>query len=331
LIILKFLLAGLIFVGTEATASSYAERSEIKKLVSELVTAHQFDENELLRIFSEVSYQSTPVRLMMPPDPNKPKPVRSWPAYRGKFITDQRIQDGMRFWAQNEEALNKAAQQYGVSPEIIVAIIGVETVFGQNKGSFRTLDTLTTLALDGPRRQEFFKSELRELLLLSRELGASPLAFYGSYAGAVGWPQFMPSSYRRYAVDFDGDGIVNLLDSPTDAIGSVAAYLAEHGWRPGEISAAHVRVPPNKAKALVSGLDTPHTTEQLKAAGVAFGEGILPAGAVSLIELPTPGKEPIYWVGFKNFETITRYNRSTFYAASVVDFARVLAERRAGL
>jgi membrane-bound lytic murein transglycosylase B len=189
------------------------------------------------------------------------------------------------------------------------------------------VDALATIAFDGPRRQEYFREELKELLLLAREIGVDPLAIKGSYAGAMGLPQFMPSSYRRHAVDFDGDGAIDLAGSPPDAIASVARYLRNHGWTPGEPARSRVKLPAGR-EDLVSGLKFTHTVADLKKKGVKFSTRQLPEGACSVIELPKPKAAPTYVVGFRNFEAITRYNRSTFYASAVLDLAEAVRSAR---
>jgi membrane-bound lytic murein transglycosylase B len=232
------------------------------------------------------------------------------------------------YWQANEDSLRRAEAQFGVPAEVILGILGVETAFGRNTGSFRVVDALATIAFDGPRRQDYFREELKELLLLSRERGMDPLAFKGSYAGAIGLPQFMPSSYRRHAVDFDGDGHVDLMGSPADAIASVASYLKAYGWTTGEPARARVKLPAGRESNLVSGLERVHTVAELKKNGVKFYGAGLPVSACSIIELPKPRAASKHLVGFGNFEAITRYNRSTFYASAVLDLADAIRSAR---
>jgi membrane-bound lytic murein transglycosylase B len=214
---------------------------------------------------------------------------------------------------------------------VILGILGVETAFGRNTGSFRAIDALATIAFDGVRRQAYFRQELKELLLLARETGIDPLVIKGSYAGAVGLPQFMPSSYRRYAVDYDGDGSIDLLGSPADAIGSIASYMKSFGWMPGETPSAPVRLLPGSETELVSGLERVHGILEVQGKGVVFSGAEPPAGPCSIFELPTPGKTSRYFAGFTNFEVITRYNRSTFYASAVLELADAIQKARGRL
>ena len=255
-------------------------------------------------------------------------PVRSYPKYRAKFLTKSRIAAGARFWDIHEADLRRAQAEFGVPPEVILGILGVETAFGQNTGSFRVVDSLTTIAFDGPRRQEYFRDELKELLLLARDLNIDPLTIKGSYAGAMGLPQFMPSSIRKYAVDFDRDGIIDLAGSSSDAIGSIASYLKSFGWADGEPALVPVRLPPESAADLVSGLERMHDVQTLMQKGVKFSAKRLPEGMCSVVELPTPGKPSRYMAGFGNFEAVTRYNRSTFYATAVLDLANAIRQAR---
>ena len=220
--------------------------------------------------------------------------------------------------------LERAEQEFGVPPELILGILGVETRYGQNTGSFRAVDALATIAFDGARRQDFFRGELEQLLLLAREKGIDPLSVKGSYAGAVGLPQFMPSSYRAYAVDYDGDGHIDLRTNAADAIGSVANYMREFGWIPGEPPKAPVRLLPGSEAELVSGLERVHDIMEVQGKGVVFSGREPPAGLISIFELPTPGMPSKFYAGFNNFEVVTRYNRSTFYASAVLELAEAI-------
>src|SRR5688572_20502479 len=323
------LLASLLFTGLPGTpvhaSSGYLSRPEVREFIEAMQLEHGLEADELERILGDARYQPTVARLIGPERPKTATPpVRSYPRYRAKFLTKSRIDAGIRFWDLHEADLRRAQAEFGVSPEVILGILGVETAFGQNTGSFRVVDSLATIAFDGPRRQEYFRDELKELLLLARELSIDPLTIKGSYAGAMGLPQFMPSSYRRHAVDFDQDGSTDLVASPADAIGSVASYLRNHGWVAGEPAVVRVKLPRSGASELVSGLKRVHTVTDLRDKGVTFSESTLPEGACSVVELPNPRASSQYLVGFSNFEAITRYNRSTFYATAVLDLASAI-------
>jgi membrane-bound lytic murein transglycosylase B len=310
-------------------ASEYLSRPEVKSFIETMQAEHGLELAELERVLGEVRYQPTVVRLIGPERPaTAPKPVRSYPRYRAKFLTDLRISAGVRYWDTHEAYLRRAEAEFGVPAEVILGILGVETVFGQNTGSFRVIDSLATIAFDGPRRQDYFRDELKELLLLARDMSIDPLAIKGSYAGAMGLPQFMPSSYRRYAVDYDHDQVIDLIGSPADAIGSVGSYLKAFGWKQGEPATVTVRLPAGSEGDLVTGLDRTHDAAELQQRGVKFVTKKLPAGACSVVELPVPGKASKYVAGFSNFEAVTRYNRSTFYATAVLDLADAIRTAR---
>jgi membrane-bound lytic murein transglycosylase B len=318
-------------VANPAQASpGYLARPEVLSFISSLQSEYGFDGAELERIFGEVRHEPRVVRLIGPERPaTAPPVVRSWPRYRARFLTRARINAGVQYWQLHEADLRRTEAEYGVPAEVILGILGVETAYGRNTGSFRVVDALATIAFDGPRRQDYFREELKELLLLARETGLDPLAMKGSYAGAMGLPQFMPSSYRKHAVDFDGDGSIDLVGSPADAIASVASYLKAHGWTKGERARTTVRLPKKgNASDLVSGLQRIHTVAELKKKGVKFATASLPKGSCSLVELPTPRRASKYMVGFGNFEAITRYNRSTFYATAVLDLADAIRSAR---
>lgn len=324
----SFLLAACLLASQPVSASpKYLSRPDVRAFIDSMSDEHGIDSGELERILGDVRYTPAAVRLIGPAPSSAPSPARSYARYRAKFLTPALISAGTRFWSQHGEDLARAEAEFGVPPELILGILGVETAFGQNTGSFRAIDALATIAFDGQRRQDFFRGELKELLLLARETGIDPLVIKGSYAGAVGLPQFMPSSYRRYAVDYDGDGAVDLLGSPADAIGSVASYMKAFGWVPGETPTARVRLLPGSEPELVSGLQRVHDVADVQIKGVVFSGSEPPAGLVSIFELPTPGKPSKFVAGFTNFEVVTRYNRSTFYASAVLELAEAIRDR----
>jgi len=250
--------------------------------------------------------------------------TRTWPEYRAPFLEERRIADGIAFWRAHRGALSRAERAYGVPAEVIVAIIGVETFYGRNTGRWRVVDALTTLAFDYPARAGFFRSELESYLLFARDANLDVFAMRGSYAGAMGLPQFMPSSARRYAVDFDKDGAVDLRRSPTDAIGSVANFLKQHGWRKGMPMLLRARVSGDAWRPLLSGGFEPKVpvAKWLEAGVQIDGPGLEDSPAL-LVELD-PGDVRL---GFRNFYVITRYNRSAMYAAAVNDLSQALRAR----
>ena len=315
---------GLLASQRAAAGPDYLERLDVRSFIDAMHEKHGIETTDLERIMAAVRYQPVVVRLTTPMPSSEPSPARSYANYRAKFLTPELISAGAQFWAQHAEYLRRAHEEYGVPPELILGILGVETRYGQNTGSFRAIDALATIAFDGARRQDFFRDELEQLLLLAREKGVDPFSVKSSYAGAVGLPQFMPSSYRRYAVDFDGDGVIDLRQSAADAIGSVANYIREFGWVPDEPPKAPVRLLPGSEGELVSGLDRVHDLLDVQARGVVFSGREPPAGPISIFELPTPGSPSKFYAGFNNFEVVTRYNRSTFYASAVLDLAEAI-------
>jgi len=314
-------------VAAAASGSSPVEMPALQAFIAEMVERHRFEEPALKTLFSGVRLQPEVLRLIAPPPPGF---RRSWSAYRGRFIEPVRIREGARFWTEHEATLARASQRWGVPPEVIVAIIGVETIYGRVMGEFRVIDALTTLALQDPRRAAYFREELSEYLLHTRDAGIDPLGVRGSYAGAMGIPQFMPASIRRFAVDFDGDGAINLRASPADAIGSVARFLAEHGWRSGEPTHFRVKVDDTaRAQALIAGGIEPRVKPaQLAEHGLSSPDRIPEDMPLSLIDLPEGEAAPVYWLGAPNFYVITRYNRSNFYAMAVIDLADTLRSAR---
>jgi peptidoglycan lytic transglycosylase B len=310
-----------------AAAQGYAQRSEVREFVAEMAERHGFTRQQLQQVFSAVRRQPAILRAIVAPAESA---QRSWQTYRALFLTPQRIEAGLRFEDANAEALARAQAVYGVPEEIIVAIIGVETVYGRNLGGYRVMDALTTLAFDFPQRGEFFRQELEQYLLFAREEGLRLLEPKGSYAGAMGIPQFMPGTYRRFAVDFDGDGRRDLLRSTADAIGSVANFLKEHGWQTGQPVAVRGQLKSSEPpRALVeAGIKPSLACRELEAMGISSEEPLAPDATCALIELATAGQAPEYRVALENFYVLTRYNRSSFYAASVLDLAQALAQAK---
>lgn len=304
----------------------YLSRPEVQSFIDEMVQRHDFDRQRLLRLFAQVSRQDRVLEAI-----SRPAEAKPWYEYRPIFLTASRIEQGVAYWAANEALLNRASQVYGVDPEYIVAILGVETYYGRRTGSFPVLEALTTLGFDYEPRANFFRRELEQYLLLTREESLDPLTLEGSYAGAMGQGQFISSSYRAYAVDFDGDGLRDLWGSTADAIGSVANYFKRHGWRLGEEVAIEARTSGRGHAGLVGkGLKPSLSLEELSASGVEPVRALPTADAVlSLIELE--GEEGAeFWIGFNNFYVITRYNRSPLYAMAVYQLAQEIRSRHNG-
>ncbi|MDU6924948.1 lytic murein transglycosylase B [Franconibacter helveticus 513] len=304
----------------------FANNAAAQQFIDKMVSKHGFDRQQLHEILSQAKRLDYVLRLMNQQAPTTQPPTGpngAWLRYRSKFITPDNVQNGVVFWNQYQDALNRAWQVYGVPPEIIVGIIGVETRWGRVMGKTRILDALATLAFEYPRRADYFAGELETFLLMARDEGDDPLALKGSFAGAMGYGQFMPSSYKEYAVDFNGDGHINLWD-PVDAIGSVANYFKEHGWVKGDV----VAVPANgQAPGLENGFKTKYSVSQLAVAGLTPQQPIGNHQEASLLRLDI-GTGYQYWYGLPNFYAITRYNHSTHYAMAVWQLGQAVSLAR---
>ena len=330
LLSLTTLAVALCAVANGATPLRYDQRPEIRAFIAELVDEHAFGRRELAQLFAHARYQPRIIAAMSRPVLAPPK----WYEYAPRFLSAERIDGGLEFWQSNAATLTRAQQEFGVPAEVIVAIIGVETFYGRNTGGYRIFDALTTLAFDYPRRGDFFKSELKQFLLLSRDQGISPLLPRGSYAGASGLPQFMPGSVRAYAVDFDGDGRIDLASDPADAIGSVGNFLARHDWRPGAPVLEPAQIDPAASETVLRALDGGISERRPLGAWVRDGVGahIMPAdpgpdpvGLLMLEEID----QPSYWLTYGNWYVLTRYNRSRLYATAVWQLAQALVKARA--
>jgi len=316
------LVSVLLSIFTLAIFADYESRDSVKDFINELAVEDGFNREQLAEIFEQVEKKQRIIDLISRPA-EKAKP---WHEYREIFVTAPRIAAGVEFWEENEAALNRAGSKFGIPIEIIVAVIGVETNYGRNKGSFRVMDALSTLAFDYPPRARFFRSELRELLLLAREENKDPLELIGSYAGAMGYGQFIPSSFRAYAIDFDGDGTRDIWSSQTDAIGSVANYFSRHGWDGESPIAVRVTVTDERADQLANqGLKPKRSIAELRKAGmehVSLPDQTL--GALFRLE-GRDGWE--YWLGLHDFYVVTRYNHSHMYALAVVQLSEAVRSR----
>jgi membrane-bound lytic murein transglycosylase B len=306
-------------------AESLTERSDVRAFIRDVSRKHHFSTSELNNLFQSVTIQEKILEAMARPYEAKP-----WHAYRKLFLTETRIQNGVDFWSRNTAALAATARKYGVPAEIIVAIIGIETGYGQSPGKYRVIDALSTLAFAYPKRADFFRRELEEFLVLCREEHMNPTNPMGSYAGAMGMPQFMPSSYRKYAADGDGDQRRDIWNNPADAIASVARYFAVHGWQPGEPVAFPATVRGAVYEQLASSsLKPTRTMREWLSLGVDSSASLPNNAKAALVRLDEEAG-PAYWLGLHNFYVITRYNHSPLYAMAAYELSRELVFRRNG-
>ena len=316
------LVMALLLVLSGTAHSAPVDDRAVAEFSAEMQKRHGFDSSRLAETFKSASRLDSVLAAMVKPAEKKP-----WHAYRPIFMTTERIAAGSAFWDRHEGALARAEAEYGVPAAIIVAIIGVETFYGRNAGSYRVLDALATLAFHFPPRAPFFRSELENFLLLARDEQMDPGQPKGSYAGAMGLPQFMPSSFRNFAVDFDKDGKRNIWTGPEDAIGSVGNYLARHGWRRDQPIAVQAATREANAAQASQGMELVKTLAEYREAGVLPLDEQDPAlQAVLLGFEDVKGME--YWFGFRNFYAITRYNRSPKYALAVAQLADAVAQKR---
>jgi membrane-bound lytic murein transglycosylase B len=301
-----------------------ASRAEVRSFMADMVREHGFEPGVLQTLFDQVETKPKIIEAISRPAER----VKPWHEYRDIFLTDKRIHAGADFWREQSADIVAVACQSGVPAEVLVALLGVETFYGRITGSYRVIDALSTLAFDYPPRADFFRRELEQFLLLAREERVDPLAVIGSYAGAMGAPQFMPSSYREYAVDSSDDGRRDLFDDWHDVLGSVGNYLAVHGWRAGEPVAARVRAPETlHLDPAQNRLALGDTVGGLRAKGLEF-DAELPGDAPAMLIVLEGAGGPEYWVGFNNFYVITRYNRSAMYALAVHQLGEEIARRK---
>jgi membrane-bound lytic murein transglycosylase B len=314
----------------------FGEWQAVREFEDEMVARHGYTHEELEAIVGRTRFIDSAVELVKPAPPGKPK---NWHAYSERFIEPIRIQAGVRFWNENVEALARAQATFGVPAEIIVGVLGIETIYGRDTGRFRIMDVLATLAFAYPEtpnrldRMAFFRSELENTLVLARQEGIDPFSLQGSFAGAVGMPQFMPGNILKYGVDFDGDGVIDLRNSAADAIGSVANFLVQHGWDRNNTGPAvfPADVAPSLAwEPLLGGLDARYRADELAGAGVATQTSLPGERLYGLIDLQNGADPTEYWVANANFFAITKYNRSYFYAMSVIELGRAVRLTRDG-
>lgn len=317
----------------EPDVVTYGARSDAVQLADLLAERHDLDVEWTRAQLAQARYLPVVARLIMPPPAGTAK---NWAAYRARFIEPDRVRAGTAFWDANARWLDAAEQRYGVPASVVVGIIGVETFYGRITGNFRVLDALATLSLDFPRgrkdRSAFFRDELGQFLRLAYTEQWIPAAVKGSFAGAIGLGQFMPGTINRFAVDFDDDGHIDMAHSPADVIGSVAHYLAEHGWQRG-LATHHAIKPPvdstDRAALLAPDILPSFSAAQMVERGAELDEaGAAHPGPLALVELQNGDAAPSYLAGTQNFYAVTRYNWSSYYALSVIELGQAVATAR---
>lgn len=324
-------------VSADAKAPLLGQTAAVLAFAAEHAASLNQSPEQVAELLAQARILPSVQRLIMPPPAGTAK---DWMAYRDRFVEPRRLQAGLAFWQAHAEDLARAEERYGVPAEIVLGIIGVETFYGRIMGGFRVIDALATLSFDFPTgrsdRSPFFRDELHQFLLLCQRDGLNPLTLKGSYAGALGYGQFMPGSWMRHAVDFDGDGHADLINSPTDAIGSVAHFLAQHGWQrglPTDYSVAAPTGTAERAQLLAPDIRPTFTPAQMQALGARLSEAAQEhAGPLALVELQMGDAAPVYVAGTENFHVLTRYNQSAYYAMAVISLGRRLGQlRRAGV
>ena len=314
---------GLFCAGAEPASAIDTRRPDVKEFISHMVSADAFKRRPLRKLLNAAQSQPAILDAMEKPA----EKAKQWFEYRPIFLTERRIKEGTDFWLAHRQALDQASVRSGVAPEYLAAILGVETYYGRLTGSYRVIDALATLAFDFPARSKFFRDELEQYLLLTRDMHVDPLTLKGSYAGAMGAPQFMPSNYRKYAVDANADGHIDLWSNWADVCASVGNYLKEKGWNAGEPVLTDATADPEKAADLDGRkLALSDTVGSLMAKGLSF-ESPLPAEAPALL-IAADESDGVHWrVGYNNFFVITRYNHSALYAMAVYELASAVKQR----
>ena len=316
-----------------ANGPAYATRDDAMQAADDIAARRALDPAWVRRTIGQARYSAQMAKFILPPAVGTPK---NWAAYRSRFVEPVRLAAGVKFWRAHRDVLLRAERETGVQASLIVGVIGVETLYGQHVGNFRVLDALATLAFDFPaghpraaERSAFFKAELEQLLALSQRTGTDPLSWRGSYAGAMGLPQFMPSSWARYAVDFDGDGRIDLFASPADAIGSVANYFKAFNWQPGMPTHYPVRFDTERLDLdalLAPDILPTFSVASFQAKGAVLeGAALAHTGPLALVELQNGSEPPSYVAGTDNFYAVTRYNWSSYYAMAVIELGEAVA------
>tara|TARA_B100001769_G_scaffold263534_1_gene246903 strand:+ start:1364 stop:2338 length:975 start_codon:yes stop_codon:yes gene_type:complete len=309
------------FLTSQSIYSDYSVKDETIEFIDYMVQKHGYEKSNLESIFQRAEYQEKVVRIMN----RQPEGTMTWERYREIMVNESRISAGKEFIRSHKQDLKRAEKIYGVPAEIIASILGIETRYGRIKGNIRVIDSLSTLAFDYPRRSKFFKIQLEEFLLLSKEENFNPEEIEGSIAGAMGYGQFMPDSYRDYAVDFDNDGVRDILNNPVDAIGSVANFLNKKGkWKPNAPVAIRAKAI-NEIKEIKSSFKPYMTSMELEKIGLVASEGI--PGNLKFVPISLDLEDGYeYWLGFDNYHSISRYNRSKLYVMAVFEFSNSLSK-----
>jgi membrane-bound lytic murein transglycosylase B len=313
--------------------ANFTQWQAVDGFIDEMCLDHGFEREALISLFRQIHYLDSVVKLINPPPVGT---VKNWTAYRARFIEQRRLTAGTKFWNRYATELDRAQQEFGVPAEIIVGVLGVETMYGQAAGKFRVLDSLTTLAFAYPEtanrepRMAYFRNELKQALLFARESNIDPLSLNGSFAGAIGWPQFMPGSIRRYAVDFDGDGKIDLRNSAVDAIGSIASFLSQHGWQRDQPLVFPVQVIADRPWPSLIGksLEAKFSRDELRLAGVIVPDDVPNSHPYGLFDLEDGSHPTRYLLGTQNFFAITHYNRSYYYAMAVIELGQAISRHR---
>lgn len=319
-----FSVSALSFSVSDAAHADYSNHVLAKEFIDSMVSEHGFTAEGVKSILAKAEKKQSILDAIARPA----EKTKTWKEYRRIFLGEKRINQGVEFWDENAKTIQKASEEYGVAPEVIVAIIGVETRYGRHAGNYRVLDALSTLAFDYPKRSKFFTKELRHYLVLTREQKKDPEALFGSYAGAMGYGQFMPSSFQMYAVDFDSDELKDIWNNPTDAIGSVANYFKRHGWKSGEPVLARARISGSYSKEALKSRGRPSLTiNEVKKLGFnPVVKGYNPDDKVMPL-LYKGGKGKEFWLGYNNYYVITRYNRSQLYAMAVWQLSNEIKDK----
>ncbi|WP_198263164.1 lytic murein transglycosylase B [sulfur-oxidizing endosymbiont of Gigantopelta aegis] len=316
-----------LIVINSANAATLNKDPEVQQFINEMVQTHQFSKSELDKVFAQVKIKQKILDAISRPAERS----KAWHEYRKIFLTKKRIKQGVKFWQDNTDIINYAEKVYGVAPEIMVAIIGVETYYGRLQGSYRVMDALSTLAFRYPKRSKFFRGELKHFLIMNREQKFDPLSRKGSYAGAMGMGQFIPSSFQSYAVDFDGDGEKDIWKNNADAIGSVANYFKRHGWKKGQPVADQLN--PMK-DTLLTDKDRCKRSCKPKLTVAAFkqkgltGDTAVTDETKAILLLLKQKNSKEYWLGYNNFYVISRYNHSTLYSMAVYQLSQAIKQAK---